>query len=114
MLSISPFLVIDDNTSQKWFEKVQVNSIHKAQGRLEIELWIYLPNFLKIIENRMDKFLQGSRCRENSPLICACKIWIFSLSTYMRLEILAEFPLQKGVEAYKIHMIEQYLHKRLA
>ena len=56
MLSISPFLVIDDNTFQKWFEKVQVNSIHKAQGRLEIELWVYLPNFLKILEYGMNNF----------------------------------------------------------
>ena len=56
MLSISPFLVIDDNTIFGVIKSVQVNFIHLALSGLEIELWKNLLIFLKISEYGMNKF----------------------------------------------------------
>ena len=43
--------------------------------------------------------------RENSPLICAYKIFMNTKYTYIYLKLLTEFSLQVEIEAYKIQDI---------
>ena len=43
--------------------------------------------------------------RENSPLICAYKIFMNTKYTYIYLKLLTEFSLQVEIEAYRIQDI---------
>ena len=67
MLSVSPFLVIDDNTNFEVIKKFKSTLYTRHKVDLELNFSRTYPFFLKFLEYGMDKFHLSSISRENSP-----------------------------------------------